>query len=217
MRSTFLGIVFLLLCIVHLTACLKKLDNVRRLTKPFLLLLLSFWYLSFAKEPRVLIFTALILGMIGDIFLLFTEKPALMKGGMAAFGLGHICYAAAFIKDTVRFDPVIIAIIAVVYVVSAAFLFRSFRKYMPKEMLPPSALYIILISVMSASALVRFVSAPSVGSFLPALGSWLFVVSDTLLTSMLFKAGTKQGNYSVMLTYLLAQALIAFGMANIIA
>jgi uncharacterized membrane protein YhhN len=206
-----------MLCAVHLTACLIKLEAVRKTTKPFLMPVLAFWYLSAASEPRILIFAALILGMTGDIFLLFTEKPALMKSGMAAFGLGHICYAVTFIRDTGRFDPVVTALIVIGYGALAALLFRSFRQYLPKEMLPPSIVYILLISLMSASALARFASAPSFSSFMPVLGSWLFVLSDTLLTSMLFRPGTKQGNFGIMLTYIFAQALIASGMANIIA
>lgn len=217
MRPVFLGSVFLLLCAVHLTACRLKLNTLRGITKPFLMLTLAFWYLDAAIEPRVLIFAALILGMIGDIFLLFTENPYLMKGGMAAFGLGHICYIVSFIKDIGHSDPVVLVCTIAGYGILAAILYHSFRKIMPKAMIPPSAAYILLIFLMSASALLRFASEPSAGRFLAAAGSFLFILSDTLLTALLFKPDTKQGNFSVMLTYILAQALIAAGMADIFA
>lgn len=214
MHTVFLSIVYALLCLVHLAACLMRHNAVRGITKPFLMPVLAFLYLSFDKTPQLLVFFALILGSAGDLFLLFTEKPGCMKAGMTAFALGHICYIAAFFKDINAVDPFVLAAAAVSYGIMVFILYRHFGKFLPRAMLIPATAYLLILSAMSVSALLHFASAPSLNGLSAVSGSWLFIFSDTLLTSFLFKPGTKQNNFSVMLTYIFAQTFLAAGFAQ---
>ena len=120
--------------------------------------------------------------------------------GTAAFGLGHLCYCAAYLLaktpgwgSLAVFLPLCGAI---------AFLYPRLKRYAPPNSALPYLGYALLISAMLALALPQ---RP-----LLLVGALLFVLSDAmLLTRIVRKITSKKYNYLCLGIYFLAQFLIA--------
>ena len=120
--------------------------------------------------------------------------------GTAAFGLGHLCYCAAYLLaktpgwgSLAVFLPLCGAI---------AFLYPRLKRYAAPNSALPYLGYALLISAMLALAL----------ALRPLLlaGALLFVLSDAmLLTRIVRKITSKKYNYLCLGIYFLAQFLIA--------
>ena len=120
--------------------------------------------------------------------------------GTAAFGLGHLCYCAAYLLaktpgwgSLAVFLPLCGAI---------AFLYPLLKRYAAPNSALPYLGYALLISAMLALALPQ---RP-----LLLAGALLFVLSDAmLLTRIVRKITSKKYNYLCLGIYFLAQFLIA--------
>jgi uncharacterized membrane protein YhhN len=78
-------------------------DNtkLRVFSKPALLPLIIFLYLSLTANPAWFILGGLIAGWIGDILLL-SKRPASFLSGLSSFLIGHIFYIAALLQGIGR-------------------------------------------------------------------------------------------------------------------
>lgn len=76
-----------------------------------------------------------------------------------------------------------------------------------------ASFYSLLIISDSFFALRSLITVFSVPTLIVFIGSLLFIFSDYTLSMQYFKKVTKIGNFSVMFTYILAQACLAFGFA----
>ncbi len=218
--SIILLILFAILSAVHIAGEYMeetKKIKVRTSTKPFLLpLLLAYYILNSIESGNpiiALIAIGLFLGFIGDVALLKPKVPALFILGLASFLIGHILYVIAFIQASDTFSgihPLVFGFI-VVYLLFFV-LIQRFLGDSTKEMKIPVILYMIIILTMSFCSLALLFS-PQTGSmkspFFAFLGSLCFIASDFLLANQLFKKPFKYDQAYIMLTYLLAQFLIA--------
>lgn len=160
---------------------------------------------------------ALALGLLGDVALLFTNDrrpgrtdddadPAFLAG-LAAFLLGHVAYLVAFLlvhQHTVR----LLAGVLVVAGVSGLTLgpvLRGARRQGGTGFAAVVAAYALVLAAMTALG-VGTACIPI------AIGSVLFLASDTLLARDRFVARTAHGPLAVIVTYHLAQGLILFGL-----
>jgi uncharacterized membrane protein YhhN len=141
----------------------------------------------------------------GDVLL---EIDGLFVGGMAAFALGHVCYAAIFINlirshgMNKRDQPVAVLVVLIVAGLSA-WLIPGMG-----DLLIPSLIYMAVILTMAVSALL------SKASMAARMGALLFVVSDSILAAGLYRdAHAFPG--AVWLTYALAQILLAWGFVKL--
>nr|ACQ58004.1 Transmembrane protein 86A [Anoplopoma fimbria] len=157
----------------------------------------------------------LLLAAVGDCCLVW---PKLFVPGMGAFAVSHLLYIFTFLSS--RYTP---------YSSSSSFLTRflslilfmvggGFYIYLypflqkttnPKVLVPAVGVYIVLSSLMGALAI-------RTRKMTTTLGSLSFLVSDLTLAVQLFKetAPMKYGHTVVMVTYFLAQLLIAVGDVN---
>lgn len=140
----------------------------------------------------------------GDVALALS--PPQWTAGMAAFGIAHLFYAAAFVNrlstdGRARFGGPL----AVAWVIVAAALYVWFRPDMG-ELLAPGTGYHAIISVMMALAL--FSAAPP----LARLGAVVFVMSDAVIALGLYK-GLGPFGPTVWILYAAAQGMIALGFA----
>jgi uncharacterized membrane protein YhhN len=147
----------------------------------------------------------LMLCAAGDVLL---ELNGLFVFGMAAFGLGHACYATIFIRTIRkhglnRRDIPVAVIVALIAAALLAWLIPAMG-----EMLIPSVAYFGIITLMVVSALV------SRSPMTARLGALLFMVSDSLLASGLYRhADIVPG--AVWITYAGAQILLAWGFVQL--
>lgn len=208
-----LALTFSAASLVHLYACFTARFNLRAATKPLLMPLLAALYLVSANSPHPLVAGALLLGALGDIFLLLPKKEAFLMIGGAAFGLGHIFYMAAIFSyaGAAQMPFYVIPVVAVCYGTAAALAFMKIRPSIPQKLRGGIIFYMLLLCAMSASAILSLVASPSGERVLLALGGLLFISSDAILAKFLFVREGRRGNFPVMATYLAAQTLLAAG------
>ncbi len=199
---------FGVLTIIHLYACAKQKQKLRRFTKPFLMPVLMLWYTLVAQYPSVLIALALLFGSVGDFFLLHDERKKNLYAGIGCFAAGHILYLAFLIPRVNLPAWWMTALIVAVYGAGLLWSYLRIRPHAQKEMLLGSTLYALLLCSMSACAALYALSGKSV---LPLLGSLLFLVSDSILSNELLIKETRYGTLTVMSTYIAAQFLLAVG------
>jgi uncharacterized membrane protein YhhN len=137
----------------------------------------------------------------GDVLL---ELDGLFVGGMAAFGLAHICYAAVFIgiirRDGLNKSAWPLAIL--VFVVSAAL--GAWLAPGMADLIAPALAYQVIISAMVVSAMLS--RAPLIAR----IGAVIFMLSDTLIAVGMFR-GVEVPPGSVWITYAAAQTMLAWG------
>uniref|UniRef100_A0A3B5JYB4 lysoplasmalogenase n=1 Tax=Takifugu rubripes TaxID=31033 RepID=A0A3B5JYB4_TAKRU len=152
----------------------------------------------------------LVFSAVGDCCLVW---PELFLHGMGAFAVAHLLYSFSFLTSRYaaysssswsRFLYLILLVTAGGFY---TYLYPFLKKDPESDILVPAVgVYVALITLMGALA-VRTRRA------LTLLGSLFFMLSDMSLALQVFKVmpPMKQGNIVVMVTYYLAQLLIAVG------
>lgn len=218
--STVFLILFIVIAIVHVIGELLEEDKavkVRTFTKPPLLLCILLYYVFGSIEAgnpiNLLIAIGLFLGFVGDVSLLKPKVPALFLIGLGSFLIGHVLYIIAFIQALDGFAGVPAWVYSILIVFAG--LFIVINRYLgdsTKDMKIPVILYMVIILTMSFcgfalmfSSITGDIKAPTYAF----IGSVFFIISDFLLANQLFKKSFKRDQALIMITYLLAQFLIA--------
>jgi uncharacterized membrane protein YhhN len=144
----------------------------------------------------------LLLSAVGDVLL---ELDGWFVGGMAAFGLAHLCYAAAF-ADRIRRDGSNLDTLPMLaLIVLASLTLGWWLTSGMGALLAPALGYQLVITVMVITAM--YSKAPGSAKF----GAVVFMLSDSLIALGKFgHVGVPTG--SVWLTYAAAQILLAWGL-----
>lgn len=118
------------------------------------------------------ILVGLVLCLVGDVCLLSRAREWFLAG-LAAFFLGHIAYAVAFVQRGVSLPTWVVAI--VVLAVPAVIVWRWLRPHIEPAMRGAVAAYVVAITVMVACAIA---SAGPRRDWLPIVGAIAFYLSD---------------------------------------
>lgn len=141
---------------------------------------------------------------IGDICLVLRPLGFFLPG-VAAFGLGHIAYTVGFGFRPLR--PIILLPFLVYFPVFNNFIYPS----LSGALVIAVPIYSVLITVMMWRAVVVSLETQSMYT---AVGSILFGISDTILAVSNFVTPLYMSDYSIMVTYYLAQCGIAISTVN---
>lgn len=184
------------------------------IVKPLLMpLLLCFYWLrasAMGKRPDIFIVLALFCGFLGDTFLLGHGKAFLL--GLASFLFGHIFYIIGFLKPLdFHTVPPVAWLMALVYFVYGVIASRTLLPFVQGKEKFAVILYMVCLLTMSFSAMLRCGYAKGNGFWLTFLGSLFFVASDSMLALRLYRKAGKFFHIPVMVTYLLAQSMIVYG------
>lgn len=202
--------------VLQLYSCLQDKDKLRMITKPLLMPLLGICWVIFSKQPSYLVLAGILLGGLGDIALLWPLKRTPFFIGLMFFFFGHICYLSyIFINYEISAGILWPIIIALIYLTGSTFIYVKTRKELPPVLRIPSFMYMLALSALSACSLLVLISVPGLGKAIAFMGATLFLISDGILSQMLFikKEETPILNFIVMLTYIGAQILLALGWA----
>ena len=194
-------------------------DNARRraYTKPFLLILLLLYYVFSAGDAfSWVLASALLTSWLGDVLLIPKGNKWFVSGGIS-FLVSHVLFIFVYLPR-VQWDKVILWVLipaALVYAGVSVAVTRAIREKTPKMMLVPLALYLLTNSTMNLFALSQFMTLKSAGAVVAYIGAVCFFASDCTLylvryhkkEDLIFKK-----HFTVMLTYLLGEALITVGM-----
>lgn len=213
MESFFL-IAFAIESAVHLYASLKKDVRLRAMSKIFLIPLLLGWYWCSVAVPSWIVVAALVMSWLGDVFLIKKGTKPFIIGG-TAFGLSHLFFCIAYAQHT-NFDILpwwVIAVGTALYFTVVWFLFKSYKPHLPKPLFWPMFAYLLVNGAMNCFALFQLVSNPCNATLITYIGAVLFFTSDSILFSVRFNKNSRfKSHFPVMLTYLLGEMLITWGL-----
>ena len=196
--------------------CLNLYPSLRIFTKPFLIPALIVAYHHDVRPlsgPSRLFIAALVCSWLGDVLLMLESwDPVFFIGGLLAFLSAHLLYIWYFngIKTTkksfLKSRPVML-IGVLVYVFELIYILWPGLG----SMKIPVIVYASVIGIMLAFALWQYGKIDQRAALLFIIGALLFVLSDTLLAINRFRIGFTGAGTWVMITYCLAQFLLAMG------
>ena len=146
----------------------------------------------------------LLFSSAGDVLL---ELDGLFVFGMAAFGVAHICYAAAFVNLIRRDGPNIGAWPLAMGVLGISIVLGVWLAPGMGSLTAPALIYQLIISIMVMLALLS--RAP----MLARIGAVVFMLSDTLIAVGMFRDVSVPVG-SVWVTYAAAQIMLAWGLTR---
>ena len=184
-------------------------SDVYFLAKPIALLLLMLvaWSADHMPEKaQTWLVRALGLSWVGDVLLLY---PGMFMPGMVAFLVAHVCYWWLLTRDAPArppFKPVLCCALAGLAVYAVLF-FNG----LPAAMRVPVAAYVLVWVAVASQAWGRYIHRKDPGSLWVAVGSTVFMVSDSLLAIDRFVSPLPYAGLWMLSTYYVAQALIVAG------
>ncbi|AHC13575.1 lysoplasmalogenase [Salinispira pacifica] len=182
----------------------------RIFTKPVLMPLLVFIYLSLAITPRWFILGGLIAGWAGDVILLNRKKSAFFLG-LSSFLVGHVFYILTFLLDISQPAMTPLVLTAILGFAALAWFILSTIWPAEREYQLGLLLYSAALTALGISAFARLEFVGGVSGILVAAGSLLFIFSDTMLGYSYFKKRFRGDQLLIMISYILAQAGIVSG------
>lgn len=201
---------------LQLYACAKNKEKLRRITKILLMPLLALLYFAASAAPQPLVLLGILFGCLGDTFLLNHHSPVGFPAGLCAFFIGHVCYIILLVSLLPTVSIWLIALAAAVYTAGALRTFLQLKPHLPKNLLLLCLAYMVLLAGFSCIAALAAFTIGSMGAILLFCGTLFFLASDTVLSFNTFKEEKAGGNFIVMLTYIVAQSLIALGFLMIL-
>lgn len=218
MRTIFL-ILFGLASLAELSAHMFQWPDVRLVTKPSLLVLLTAWYVIAARQSKqphsTMLLAALIFSWGGDVLLMSTGDLYFMLG-LGSFLLAHVFYIFTFRQfrnedDTnalqglqrIRFAfPIVLFGTGLVII-----LYPNLG-----GLTVPVLIYAAVLTVMVLNALFRFGRTTSPSFAYVFGGAILFMISDSVLAINKFLEPVEGAGIWIMLTYIAAQFFIVKGL-----
>jgi len=149
----------------------------------------------------------------GDVFLLFDNaEPMYFIAGLSCFLLTHIFYIILLLqvkqrsKSMLKQQPLLLIFVA-------AYCSALLYLLMPSlgELKLPVIIYAVVIGIMVLSSLHAYRSLPKEAGKYIVCGAICFIMSDTLLAIDRFYKPLQYAGVAIMLTYCMAQFLIAKG------
>jgi len=213
--SSILLIVFILVSLAHLAVEAAGSITGRYITKPLLMPVLALYYVASAAQPNLLLVAAILLGWIGDVFLMLPEsekKNAYFKAGLAAFLLGHILYVVVF----AAYLPHLSSVPAWGLIALAVFVATGVAGYkliVPHagKLLPVIIAYIVIIFLMGVSTILPLGTVAACGAVTAMAGAFFFMVSDTINAYNKFAREIPGERLLTMGTYIAGQFLLVQG------
>jgi len=210
---------FLVFGILYSILLLNGNDTLTWYLKPLLLPFL--FYVVVKSEPfatKKWLISALLFSWIGDCILLFADKGELyFIFGLVAFLVAHILFIVLFTQQTlvsVSFKKPLFwvgFIMILIYLVSMlVFLLPTLG-----DLKIPVGIYAITISIMLVIALKGAFNWETKAKYIVLLGAAFFVTSDSILAINKFHKPIPLATFWIMLTYLIAQFCITYGILKL--
>jgi uncharacterized membrane protein YhhN len=141
---------------------------------------------------------------LGDVLLIPRDSGRWLRAGMLAFGLGHVCFAVAFVSRGLA--PLAFALALFAALALLALAWRWLKPHAGPDERRPLALYLAVIGGMLATA----AGALAAGAPWPAAaGAGLFALSDLAVAQDRFVAPSFASTLWGLPAYYAAQLLIA--------
>jgi hypothetical protein len=169
--------------------------------------------LIFLEPRQPLVYVGVLIGCVGDYFLLFrrnTNTNKMLLIGTSLFGLMHIAFLTTLMLILNKYTviPYYFYIIIPIVVVIACVVNVLINKNKPLIIMGLSPIYLglMLTNLIIAFVLIKYGEVIS-GSII-GTGYIVFIASDFLVANTTINKHFKRENFYIMLTYLVALAMI---------
>ena len=191
-------------------------------TKPLLMVTLFVWFYLQTKESanskfRKYLLLSIVFAFGGDTFLMFLPFDEIFfLLGLGSFLIGQLFYVFAFSNSIVHskkpFNKPLGIALLIIFLGYYGILMFSLYPYL-EDFLIPVLVYGIAVCAMGGSAGWRLNKVSRQSFTLVFVGAMLFVLSDTIIAvnQFLYKGNLLNAQVFIMITYVLAQYLIAKG------
>lgn len=211
----YFAILFMLLLLAELICgSVASLSTLHYMTKPSLLIALIYYFNNQSKglsvKTRITTLAALGFSLLGDILLMFVDQsPRFFMLGLVSFLLAHVFYCIVFLANrNPKINPLGLILILIIYSIPIFYLLKDGLS----DLLVPVIMYMAVILSMVITAFLRQKKTAPKSFILVFLGALLFLVSDSILALNKFFMPLSFANFSIMLTYGLAQYFIVLGL-----
>ena len=188
--------------------------------KPLMMVVLSSWF--FFNSRRVgdrftlLVQIGLFFSLVGDIALMLQRTDSFyFLIGLGSFLVAQLCYTLAFaqnIADVGGGQGLLISSLLAALVIAYGAAFGSILlEEVDENVLMPVGVYAVAITLMGIAAALRFGRTYLPSFIMVFIGAALFITSDSILATSRFIRPIAHAPWSVLLTYAIAQYLIALG------
>lgn len=206
----------IVLSIVHIFSLCIENRKLKSITKVFILPLIISFYLFSTKNINWLLLSALICGWIGDIILIPKNKTVVTVGGFF-FGAEQVLLAVTLgMKISYQNISIVLPIVIPLFYSAFACVYSWFfiKKYVKTPLFCIGVSYSIANGITSSMAMCLLISNPCLNNSLIFVGATLFFVSDMILIYIRMSGNKKidPKHIFVMITYIIAQFLITFGL-----
>ena len=209
--KTFIPCFLAILAVELIVVSSADLPPYRIITKPLVVgsLLVYFLLQKVERKTKVLVTSALIFSIIGDIQLIYAGKyEYLFVGGLMAFLFAHVLYIIEFSRTRNRKAGVLAPLSILLIYAIAIFWYLSDAL---ENMMLPVGIYIITILIMILFAYLRDDSMTDNGYIYVVSGALLFMLSDSIIGITRFKSDIPYSRILVMAIYGFAQLLMVLG------
>lgn len=206
---------YALSCIFHLVFCFLENEKLRVWSKCFCMGLLAV-AIIFLIPNHPLVYLSVILGFVGDLFLLKKDNYLYLSVGATSFAAMHginMYIICSYLSYSVNWSVFVISLIGLITFIAYGKLTK--RKVHP--IVRKGALgYFFLLLFSAIISLLLLIDSFSTGSILIFAGYLFFLSSDICLVIFNYVHHVKRKHFWVMSTYLTAQTLIYIGMIILI-
>ncbi len=157
----------------------------------------------------VLIVVGLAASWVGDLALTFEGRSSFIVG-LVAFAGAHVAYIAAFVARG-PLDMGVLGASAVVMTVFAIVVLRWLSPHRPRELQVPVTVYVVIISVMVATAFASHANTPNLSIPVAAV---LLAASDLFVARQRFVTRSSVNRFIGPPLYFAAQILFALSVAS---
>jgi uncharacterized membrane protein YhhN len=210
---------FLVFGIVYFILSLTGNDTLTWYLKPFLLPFLFYAVVkSESFETKKWLLFALFFSWIGDCILLFADKGELFFiFGLIAFLIAHILFIRLFFRQKSENRHIKNPLFWIGFIGIIIYLRSMLSLLLPTlgDLKVPVSFYAMTISIMLIIALKGAINWETNSKYVVFIGAFLFVTSDSILAIDKFHFPIPLASFWIMLTYLIAQFCITYGILKL--
>lgn len=198
--------VFLLVSLIDIIAILNNSSLWQTIAKPLIIPSLLAYYMTSSKSKNKLYILALVFSFAGDVLLL--DKTDLFLFGIGAFLITQVLYVYLFSKGLGNST---LAKKIMAFVPFSIFFVVLIRLLKPglEGFLIPVVIYGIAISSFGSISLLKYLVKKDKLNLSLLIGAVVFIISDSLIALHKFHDPHSFYPVVIMLTYIIAQYLIA--------
>ncbi len=203
-----------------LVATTQAFHTLEFLCRPLMMIILSSWFFfnsrRYGDRFTLLIQAGLLFALIGDVALMFQHVDEFnFLIGLGAFLIAHLCYCMAFIYNISEVggtDGMFVNFLIAVLLATVAVLFSwELVPRLDDGMTLPVLSFIVTVTCVGVLAGFRYMRTFPRSFWMVLGGALLLALSDGLLTTTRFIKPLNWGPAAVLLSYALAQPMIAAG------